>query len=166
MLEVSVDSHRIEAKLHAIPALVRGALQRQVAKTAVDLQRYIVREHLSAAQGPSDTQLHRVSGRLARSIQQRTAFTATTFEGRVFSAGDVPYAKIHEYGGVTGPHIIRAKNVDFLKFTVGGNEVFRKQVNHPGSKIPERSYMRASLRENKEKIVDDLTRAVKEGVKK
>lgn len=165
MLEVSVDSTAMMAKLTVMPEKVRSALARQVARTAVQLQRYIVKEHLNAPVGFSATMLHVQTGRLARSIQQRTTVGATAVEGRVFSAGDVPYARIHEYGGVTSPHVIEPKNATVLSFMSGGVRVFAKKVNHPGSNIPERSYMRASLKENREKIIRDMTNAVREGLK-
>lgn len=47
------------------------------------------------------------------------------------------YAAIHQWGGTTRPHIIRAKTKKALAFSGG---IF-KQVNHPGSKIPARPYL-------------------------
>lgn len=165
MLDITVDSSVIEAKLKVIPDGVRKSLTRQTYKTAIDLQRYIVKEHLTAAGGYSATQLHRKTGRLARSIQQQVTSLNSGVIGRVYSAGNIPYARIHEYGGRTSAHVIEAKNAKSLAFMMNGEMMFRRRVNHPGSSIPERSYMRASLKENKEKIVSDLTRAVKEGLK-
>lgn len=48
-----------------------------------------------------------------------------------------PYARIHQLGGKTRPHIIRAKNKKALAF--GGRVV--KSVNHPGSDIPARPFL-------------------------
>lgn len=50
---------------------------------------------------------------------------------------NVVYARIHQFGGQTRPHVIRAKRAKALHF--GG--VFRKSVNHPGSRIPERPFL-------------------------
>lgn len=50
---------------------------------------------------------------------------------------NVVYAAIHQLGGQTKPHVIRAKRARALRF--GG--IFRKSVNHPGSKIPARPYL-------------------------
>ena len=48
------------------------------------------------------------------------------------------YAGIHNFGGKTRPHIIRPKNKKALRF--GGR--YAKKVNHPGSKIPAREFLK------------------------
>lgn len=53
----------------------------------------------------------------------------------------LPYAAIHNFGGETKPHIIRAKNAKAIPLKIGGATIFRKEVHHPGSKIPARPYM-------------------------
>jgi phage virion morphogenesis protein len=50
---------------------------------------------------------------------------------------NLAYAAIHQLGGKTKPHVIRAKRAKALAF--GG--IFRRQVNHPGSDIPARPYL-------------------------
>ena len=40
----------------------------------------------------------------------------------------------------TAPHFIAAKNASALRFTVGGQTIFRKSVHHPGTR--ERPFMR------------------------
>lgn len=58
----------------------------------------------------------------------------------------VPYAKIHEEGGVTSPHIIRSKSGKMLRwYDKSGNPVFARVVNHPGSNIPARPYLNPAL---------------------
>lgn len=75
--------------------------------------------------------------------------------GRVYTEG-VPYAQIQEEGGVTAPHVIEAINGRMLAFMAparmglssgGGMNglVFARKANHPGSRIPERSYARLAL---------------------
>ena len=49
------------------------------------------------------------------------------------------YAAIHEFGGKTQPHVIRAKNGKALAFRIGQRLVFARQVKHPGSEIPARA---------------------------
>src|SRR5882672_719573 len=66
--------------------------------------------------------------------------------GTVGQSGDVKYGRIHEYGGKTSAHVIEAKG-NALAFMWKGNQVFFKRVNHPGSVMPQRSFMRSSLRE-------------------
>ena len=127
-----------------MPVKVRMSLERGIYRLALDLKKYIVREKLSAPAGYSATLLHKVHAALARSIQQEVTSTPTSVTGRVYSAGDVDYAAIHEYGGV---------------FTRYGRKAGDYSV-----RMPERSYMRTSLKENQEKIVEGIKEAVHEGV--
>ena len=50
---------------------------------------------------------------------------------------NVKYAAIHQFGGITKPHIIRARDKKALAF---GGRVF-KSVKHPGSNIPARPFL-------------------------
>lgn len=50
---------------------------------------------------------------------------------------NVVYARIHQLGGRTRPHVIVARRAKALAF--GG--IFRKSVNHPGSVIPARPFL-------------------------
>ena len=72
------------------------------------------------------------TGRLAGSITK--AFDAT----HASVGTNVVYAAIHQFGGQTKPHVIRAKNAKALALPGLG---FRKSVNHPGSKIPARPFL-------------------------
>lgn len=58
--------------------------------------------------------------------------------GRVSFGSDVPYFEIHNRGGKTKAHEIRARRGKALKFAGRGGDVFRRKVNHPGSNIPMR----------------------------
>ncbi len=51
---------------------------------------------------------------------------------------NIKYAAIHQFGGQTRPHVILPKNKKALAF--GGRVV--KKVNHPGSKIPPRPFLK------------------------
>ena len=65
----------------------------------------------------------------------------------------LPYAGIHQTGGKTSAHEIRAKNGKSLAFSVGGEMVYRSKVNHPGSLIPPRPYLGLSL-DNELEIIE------------
>ena len=84
--------------------------------------------------------------------------------GKVAQSGDVKYGGIHEFGGRTPAHVIEAKKAAALHFVMGGKDVFAKRVNHPGSQMPERSFMRSSLRDLRDEIIDRLQAAVKRGM--
>lgn len=64
----------------------------------------------------------------------------------------VAYAAIHEFGGRTAPHLIVPKKAKALSFSMGGRQVFARAVHHPGSRIPERSYLRSTVREQLPKV--------------
>lgn len=87
------------------------------------------------------------SGALKNSIvAEHDANSAVVGVGR--GKGAEKYAAIHQFGGKTKPHVIRAKNKKALAF--GG--VLRKSVNHPGSNVPARPFL-ALTPEDEGKIV-------------
>lgn len=148
------DNFDIELKLPTfgrVPEAVRTRLRGEAVRLTQALAA-LVRSKLS---GPV---LQRRSGRLIGSIRSELIETADSVGGRVSTSG-VPYARIHEYGGQTSPHEIVAKNSASLAFVWQGRQVFFKRVNHPGSKMPERSYMRSSLEEMRSEIAESYKRA-------
>ncbi len=86
------------------------------------------------------------SGALAASISADIAVDGAGVTASVGSSG-VPYAAIQEYGGKTAAHEILPTKAQALAFVAGGALHFARRVNHPGSAIPERSYLRSSLAE-------------------
>ena len=54
------------------------------------------------------------------------------FDGRNKVIANASYSADIEYG--TKAHIIEPKNANALHFTIDGQEVFTKRVNHPGTK--------------------------------
>lgn len=72
------------------------------------------------------------SGGLASSIQQQFD------QAQAVVGTNKIYAAIHQFGGKTRAHVIRAKNKRALSF--GGIVV--RSVNHPGSDIPARPFLR------------------------
>ena len=72
------------------------------------------------------------TGILKSSVQM----SSTRSEAAVGS--NLVYAAIHQFGGKTKPHVIRPKHKRALSF--GGIVV--RQVNHPGSDIPARPFLK------------------------
>jgi len=155
-----VGDKEVIAKLGKMPATVHAALLQKVTTLALKLEAYIKKNKLSGQV------LNRKTGRLARSITHAVDAQPHAVWGRVFSTGDVPYAGIHEYGGQTGAHIILPKKASVLAFVKDGQKVFARKVNHPGSTMPERSYMRSSLREMSVEISTAMKEAVLQGAKR
>jgi phage gpG-like protein len=157
MITVNVDDSKVQAWFRGMPAKVKARLEQAIYTLSEKLRSHVVKDKLLGQV------LNRRSGRLGQSIQERVESSGSSITGIVYSSGDVPYARIQEYGGRTAAHVIEARNAQALSFVMGGKHVFAKRVNHPGSNIPERSYMRSSLADMKDEIIQKMTIAVGEG---
>jgi phage gpG-like protein len=146
------------ARLNDMPNSVRSSLYRVITKLVLQLE-------ASTKQKLSGDVLNVVTGQLRRSITHTVEKSSTSVIGKVFSSGNVPYAAIHEFGGTTSPHEIVASKAQALHFIMGGKDVFFKRVNHPGSVIPERSYLRSSLEDMRPTIANEIKAAIVAGLK-
>jgi phage gpG-like protein len=160
MLKAELEIRGARKALHRLPQEIVDAIAKKVRALTINLQRHIVAGKL---QGQV---LNHRSGALGRSIQTSVRTAGETTTGQVFSAGDVKYAAIHEFGGKTKPHEILPDKADALAFMMGGQQVFAKSVKHPGSVIPERSYMRSGLYDMSDEIVGGLREAAMAGARK
>lgn len=135
-----VGTEGVTASLESLtPGVVRN-VQKAVAKLAILLQRDVQENKLSGQV------LQLRTGSLRRSIIQTVTSSDSGATG-VVRATRI-YGRIHEYGGVTPPHVIEPKVAGgVLAFQMGGKTVFARKVNHPGSKIPERSFLRSALKD-------------------
>ena len=96
------------------------------------------------------------SGALRDSIAASVTADADSVLASVGSEGDVKYAAIQEYGGKTSaPEILPVKG-DVLAFVANDGQHFARRIEHPGSVIPERSYLRSSLEDMKDEILAAL----------
>jgi phage gpG-like protein len=115
----------------------------------------------SPTAAPRGDKLSRRSGKLAATIRvvpPRKRGNDLVW-GLTAGSSSVPYARIHEFGGKTRPHRIEPKNGNALRWFAGrGNPVFARFVNHPGSKIPARPYMRPAVNEQVRSIAADFRR--------
>lgn len=73
------------------------------------------------------------SGRLMNSINAQAGGNSVTL------ASNVLYARIHQYGGATGPREIKPRNKKALFWPGAAHPV--RVVHHPGSKIPARPFL-------------------------
>jgi phage gpG-like protein len=99
------------------------------------------------------------SGRLANSIFGSAVIAGEQVVGTVGSRG-VPYAGIQEYGGTTPAHDIYPNAAKALSFMWGGERAIFAHVHHPGSKIPENSYLRSTALDMHGQILDELRTGV------
>jgi len=113
-------------------------------------------------------------GPLYQGVKSEQTEERESITGRVY-IDEVPYAAIQEYGGVTSPHVIEAINGKALAFlspsalglsSGGGSNalVMVKKVNHPGSRIPERTYARLALVQLRNEFEDGIGEVVGDGL--
>ncbi|MGE0105286.1 MAG: HK97-gp10 family putative phage morphogenesis protein [Blastocatellales bacterium] len=159
MITVEIKGDReLIARLEAMPDKVKANLRKTVTSLSLQLEAR-VKQKLSG-------QVLKVrTGNLRDSIDHEVTVTDAAVTGRVFSKKDVKYGAIHEFGGKTRPHVIVPRNAAVLAFPLNGKTVFARRVNHPGSNIPSRPFMRPTLAEMKEKIITRMNEAVTDGLK-
>ncbi|MGO9774784.1 MAG: hypothetical protein ACLPSW_35535 [Roseiarcus sp.] len=151
MLSLSIDgAEALQARLDAFPAAVRNELAVKAQALSEALADKVRDEKLSGQV------LNARSGALRDSIEAQASADGDEIVASVGSYGDVKYAAIQEYGGKTGAHEILPVKGKVLAFLVGGALRFARKVEHPGSVIPERSYLRSSLDEMSAEIVAAL----------
>lgn len=157
MLKTELDAGKLISDVGTMPAQVVAAVTTKMRQVTINLQRHVVNDKLHGQV------LKQQSGKLARSIQQDVHTDGDLVIGEVFSAGDVKYAGIHEHGGTTPAHDIIPNKADALAFMMGGKMVFAKIVHHPGSRMPERSFLRSSLADQSSDITAGLKQAALRG---
>ena len=97
----------------------------------------------------------------------REAITPSSDEhsARVYvSTADAPYAGALEFGASIPEQLIATKNGKALAFTVGGSQVFAKQVTHPAFVLPPHSFLRSALADLAPEAVAKLDDAVAEAM--
>lgn len=150
---------KLIASFRRMPASLHSAIKIKMYDLVLRLERKVKVDKLNGQV------LNRISGRLARSINSDLKATRKLIQARVFSSGDVKYAGIHEYGGKTEPHEIVPNKTKALAFLYGGKKIFVSRVQHPGSQMPERSYLRSSLKEMTPTIISELKAAAVKDLK-
>lgn len=101
-----------------------------IARKAAGLSRRMVAQAKQNA--PVDT------GNLARSVEEVPLRFSSPYSADFGMIARAHYARFVEDG--TRPHVIRPRTAKALRFTVGGQVVFARYVNHPGTRA--RPFMR------------------------
>ena len=135
---------------------MQAALGAKAAELAAALADLVKNDKLSG------TVLNSRTGALGASITANVSADSDGVLASVSSEGDVKYAAIQEYGGKTSAHEILPAKANVLAFLIGGAQHFARRVEHPGSLIPERSYLRSSLEDMKDEILAALAGAADE----
>lgn len=144
------------ARIESYPAALQAALGVKADELASALADLVKNDKLAGGVLNSRT------GTLADSITASVAAGADGVLASVGSEGDVKYAAIQEYGGKTSAHEILPVKGAALAFVVGDAQHFARRVEHPGSTIPERSYLGSALEDMKDDILAALSDAATE----
>lgn len=102
------------------------------------------------------------SGHLRKSIHKDVQMKGSEVVS-AFIGTPVVYARIHELGGTTAPHVITPKRASVLSW-IGrdGTRRFAQRVNHPGSKVPARPYLRPAIKDTKPQVLEIIKRQLME----
>jgi phage gpG-like protein len=157
---VSVDTSRLDAKLHRVPKSVEASVLRAVRRLAINLQGYVKDQKLSGQV------LHVRSGTLRRSINQEVTQSGSVIKGIVGT--NVSYARPHEYG-FSGAVQVREHLRTITK-------VFGRPLANPVTQtvrahtmnvnLPERSFLRSALKDFEPRILAELKAAASREVLK
>lgn len=148
MSDAGADAGPLEARFAAIETSLTAALEAKVAALGAELKARI-------EANLSGDVLANKSGALLASLALEPVIDAETIVMR-FASHDVPYAHIQEFGGKTEAHDIVAIKAKALAFVTGGKACFARCAHHPGSVIPQRSFMRSALDDMQGEIVGEL----------
>ena len=138
------------ARFNAYPAALQALLGAKATELATALADLVKDNKLSGAV------LNPGSGTLRDSIAASVTADSDGVLASVGSESGVKYAAIQEYGGKTSAHEILPVKGDVLAFVAGDGQRFARRIEHPGSVIPERSYLRSSLEDMKDEILAAL----------
>ncbi|MGH8402573.1 MAG: HK97 gp10 family phage protein, partial [Gammaproteobacteria bacterium] len=144
----------IEAKFQVLPDRLFKAAKSALDAWASELASYIKENKLSG------DPLHRRSGRLSSSVHPVSKSGTDFVSGGAGGGAAVPYARIHEYGGLIPAHTVFAKNAKALMIPLSSGTIFRKWANIPEIHMPERSYMRSAMKERAQSGIDELKQAL------
>jgi len=158
MLTFTLDGAAgLSDRLAALPDDLRVALAEKMDALAQDVYAQVVGVNLNGSV------LNARSGALKNSVQWRRDAQDKTLSIEISTDGSASYDAIHEYGGKTAAHDIIADKAKALAFLFNGKQFFARSVKHPGSQIPERSYLRSALAEKspdiRQAIADILAQA-------
>lgn len=152
-----VGGDRYIARMDAMPGRIHDQLFAEITDLSLALELHIKNDKLLGQV------LNQRTGRLRSSIHSAVDDAATTITGRVFSAAPMPYAAIHEFGGVIPAHTVYPVKAAALRFMMGGSVVFAMKANIPDVNMPERSFMRSALTDMAGQITARLKDAVGRG---
>jgi phage gpG-like protein len=160
-IELDANSRRWLRDLREFAPKVMGAVAQAMERENALSVGAITTERLSfPKEGPTVAiGLRVITNRLRGSIRATVPEISGTDVTSTIGS-NVKYAAIHEFGGRTAPHVIKAKPGKTLAFSIGGKQVFAKSVNHPGSKMPARRYVSGVVEERAPRYTEAIGAAI------
>jgi phage gpG-like protein len=154
MFDVDIDGAETLATTGERIKAMRSQIKDMLSKASADFANRTVstskRDYLS---GGAD-HLKVRTGRLRSSI--RYLIGEADKDITISFGSDVAYAAIHEFGGKTMAHRIEPRRKKFLRFFSGGNVVFSRGVNHPGSVIPARPFLTPAVEDEEPLFMNEI----------
>lgn len=157
-----VNDEVVVAQLDKLSIQLLVDLKRFVNVFTHKLARHVVENKLAGQV------LKRRTGTLARSIRRGVAVVETP-KGIVgvvgLGAADLKVAKygaVHEYGAKMPARVVVPKNKMALRWMVGNKPVFAKRCNIPAYTMPERSFLRSSLKEMESDFIAGINKVIKD----
>jgi len=127
------------ARVDGIAPKMHAALKETVTRETIALQRHVVEDKLSGQV------LNARSGALRRSITYEVTDQGGEIRGKVGTT--LRYGLAHEFGATIHHPGSVARVAKALRFVIGGKVVFAKRTRPHLIKLPERSFLRSSLRD-------------------
>jgi phage gpG-like protein len=154
----------VQARIAKVSVNVLVRVKGAVEEWTYKLMRKVMEEKLSGQV------LNKRTGNLRRSIPRGTHVTETgSSVVGVVGLGDdqkiAKYGAIHEYGGTIPAHTVEIKNKLALRWMNNGTPRFAKRVNIPAVTMPERSFLRSSLKESELDFKLAVEKAIQQGAK-
>lgn len=150
---VALDN--VIANFRDYPAKLKTRIVETMRQLGVEYVNYVRKNKLSGNPINSRT------GALSNSIYATVVETGDIATITAGSRG-VRYAGIQEYGGTVHIPAIRPVSARVLHWTSGGGNVFAMYARAHDVRIPERSYLRSSLREMQPVMISRLRAAISE----
>ncbi len=98
--------------------------------------------------------LNRKTGRLSNSVRAELGDSPETISASILAGEGLPYARIHEYGGVIKiPETTYPVKANALRFSDG---TYHRSARAHAIPMPERSYMRSVLTQQKDYIEERI----------
>jgi phage gpG-like protein len=145
----------LATRLEAMPDKLAVALREEAGRLGDELRATVVR-NLSG--GVLQQRTGRLAGSIDVSVEQNGAAVSAKL------GTDVPYAAIHEYGGMIPAREILPQSARALAFPWQGRVRFFKRVELPPVQMPERSFLRSALAEMEPEIRSAMAAAVSRAV--